>query len=154
MKPMAVMVETGANMEETLSKARAEILKVAADMKLSPALQEELNEQMERTIRQLTEDGPAKTNMKSTIALIKDAEEMLGKAPEAVLGVAKMASQSADSSAQVAAHAFILGGIAADIVSARDLLVAARQRLRDHMDCDCYASSKEKPKQPEAPAVS
>jgi hypothetical protein len=146
MKPMAVMVETGANMEETLSKARAEILKVAADMKLSPALQEELNEQMERTIRQLTEDGPAKTNMKSTIALIKDAEEMLGKAP--------VASQSADSSAQVAAHAFILGGIAADIVSARDLLVAARQRLRDHMDCDCYASSKEKPKQPEAPAVS
>jgi hypothetical protein len=129
---MSVLALTGSSVEELETKlleAKAKIIE-AAGGKLTPEKTEALEKEIARQVERLRRDGPAKMSMRTIIDELQDLDKRSKVLPDAVLGLAV----NADSTQ----HAFVLGGICADIVTARQLLDDARKRLRDHMDCECH----------------
>lgn len=128
MAVLAVGSDTAEGLEAAVAEAKAKIFESLGD-KLSPERRAQLEREMERTMADLRRDGPKVTSIKSIIEVLKDLEKESERLPDALMSVAKLEGKSP--------HIFILGGICADIVTARALLAEARTRLRDHLDCAC-----------------
>ncbi len=158
MKTIALEMDANADPHETVKKARAKLQGLAD--KLPPAMKAKLEASMDEALDEALEgflrDGPGVTTAKSLITIMKDACETLKAVPHGLLALPPHIKENLSRSSALAS-AFVLGGIAADVVSAAQLIEDAHKRLRDHLDTECFApgSSSKKPesKPKEQPAA-
>lgn len=115
------------------------ILKKAQEMGMPEDAQGVLKEKLGAELEKVRCDGPGLTTARSLVALIKDAEKSLEPLEEGMLSLAKLTKCESG-----AAYIYALGGVGADIDSAKGLLQAARSRLREVMDADPWERGKPK----------
>lgn len=154
MKTIALEMDANADPHEAVKKARAKLQELAG--KLPPEMKAKLEASMDEALEGILRDGPGVTTAKSLIAVMKDACETLKHVPHGLLALPPHLKEEMSRQSTMAS-AFVLGGIAADVVSAVQLIEDAHKRLRDHLDTECFApgSSSKKPesKPKEQPAA-
>lgn len=147
--PIELIIGENMDVEGAVKQAREKLMKLAE--KLPPELRSKLENSMDEALKEVLRDGPGVASAKALISVMKDALKALEVVPKGILSLVSHANEER-SRAQGEAGAFVLGGIAADIISGVNLIEDAKKRLRDHIDTGYFAPSASKKKPESKPA--
>lgn len=120
---------------ETALQAREKVMQIAESMGLPPEALEALKERIDETADSYLRDGPRRLSAQSIVGLLKETHGSLDLG-DGFIGLAKKAGEPT---------AFALGMVCADVESARYLIEASRNRLRDMLDSGVFDKKKTKP---------